>query len=365
MGAALIKYRISLMDYIYISVKKILEQIPIEASAPCRIDSGGTWDIKAMALPLERIEPTTVNIALSLRTSVELRPFKDGRVRIISDGFAHAEEQNIENPAFNSPFGIFFAAVSHFGFHGLTVDITSDSPPRSALGGSSTALVALIKALSKLGKIMEGKDFSNKKILHLAYHLEDGISGGNCGMQDQAAAVYGGVNRWIWSYGGGDSLLKKETLLDKQGEKELSDRILVAFSGKGHASARINRSWIKGFLTGRTRAGWITSNHIVSNLAKAIKERDWNDAARLLRDEMSIRREITPDVLIPITSRLIDLAEDTGCGARFSGAGGGGSVWALGDPHLIKGLRKRWEMILAPVKGARILDFTIDHVGTR
>src|SRR4030042_1902482 len=262
------------MDSICISAKKVLERIPIEASAPCRIDSGGTWDIKAMALPLERIEPTTVNIALSLRTSVELRPFKDGRVRIISDGFAHSEEQNIENPSFNSPFGLFFATVSHFGFHGLTVNITSDSPPRSALGGSSTALVALIKALSKLGKIMGGKDFSNKKILHLAYHLEDGISGGNCGMQDQAAAVYGGVNRWIWSYGDGESLSKKESLLDKQGEKELSDRILVAFRGKSHVSTRINRSWIKGFLNGRTRAGWIASNHIVCDLAKAIKERD-------------------------------------------------------------------------------------------
>jgi D-glycero-alpha-D-manno-heptose-7-phosphate kinase len=353
------------MDSIYISARKILEQTPVKASAPCRIDSGGTWDIKALALPLERIGPTTVNMALSLRTSVELRPFNDGWIRIISDGFTHTEEQNMKNPAFNPPFGLFFATVSHFGFHGLTVNITSYSPARSALGGSSTALVALIKALSKLRKIMGGKDISDKKILHLAYHIEDGISGGNCGMQDQAAAVYGGVNQWIWNYGGGNSLLKRESLLDKQGEKELSDRILVAFSGKSHASAKINRSWIEGFLTGRTRAGWITSNHIVSNLAKAIKEKNWDSAARLLRDEMSIRREITPDALIPITSRLIDLAEDMGCGARFAGAGGGGSVWVLGEPHIIKGLRKRWEMVITPVKGARILDCTIDHAGVR
>jgi len=353
------------MDSIYISAKKILERIPIKASAPCRIDSGGTWDIKALALPLESIGPTTVNMALSLRTSIELRPFNDGWTRIISDGFAHAEEQNMKNPAFNPPFGLFFATVSHFGFHGLTVNITSDSPARSALGGSSTSLVALIKALSKLRKIMGGKDLSDKKILQLAYHIEDGISGGNCGMQDQAAAVYGGVNQWIWSYGSGDPQSKRESLLDKQGEKDLSERILVAFSGKSHASATINRSWIEGFLTGRTRAGWITSNHIVSNLATAIKEKDWNNAAGLLRDEMSIRREITPDALIPVTSRLIDLAEDMGCGARFAGAGGGGSVWALGEPPLIKGLRKRWEMVLATVKGAQILDCIIDHVGVR
>ena len=29
------------------TLEKILEKQPIDASAPCRIDSGGTWDIKA------------------------------------------------------------------------------------------------------------------------------------------------------------------------------------------------------------------------------------------------------------------------------------------------------------------------------
>lgn len=361
----LILIEISLMNSIYLSARKILEKVPIEASAPCRIDSGGTWDIKAMALPLERIEPTTVNMALSLRTRVELCPFKDGWVRIISEGFAHVEEQTMETPAFNSPFGLFFATVNHFGFHGLTVNITSDSPVKSALGGSSTALVALIKALSKLRKVIGEKGLSARNIIYLGYHLEDGISGGDCGIQDQAAAVYGGVNRWIWHYGSGGSLSKREVLLDRKGEKEISDRILVAYCGKSHVSADINRSWIKAFLTGQTRSGWIKANYIVKSLAKAIKDREWNHAAGLLREEMSIRRDITPDVLIPITSKLIDLAEDTGCGARFAGAGGGGSVWALGEPHRIRRLRKIWETALAPVKDAGILDCAIDHVGVR
>ena len=81
------------MNSIYLSARKILEQNPIEASAPCRIDAGGTWDIKAMALPLERIRPITVNMALNLRTRVELQPFKDNWVRVTSAGYAHGEEQ--------------------------------------------------------------------------------------------------------------------------------------------------------------------------------------------------------------------------------------------------------------------------------
>ncbi|MBW2610037.1 MAG: galactokinase [Deltaproteobacteria bacterium] len=347
------------------SARKILEQHPVKASAPCRIDSGGTWDIKAMALPLERIEPVTVNMALNLRTRVVLSPFKDDWVRISSEGFPHGEEYPVENLPFNSSFGLFFAAVSYFGFHGLEINIRSDSPIRSALGGSSTALVALIKALSKLLVVSGQKGLSGKEILHLGYHLEDGISDGNCGIQDQAAAVYGGVNRWRWSYGGRHSLPKREPLLDSKGRKELAERILVAYSGKSHVSSRINRSWIKDFLSGKTRAGWIQVNDIVTRLAQAIKEWNWITAAALLKDEMAVRREITPDALISITDKLIDLAEKTGCGARFAGAGAGGSIWALGEPDDIIRLREIWGKTLAPIKGAGILDCTIDPVGAR
>lgn len=348
-----------------LSVKKILERNQLESSAPCRIDSGGTWDIKAMALPLERIVPVTVNIALSLRTRVVLSPFKDGWVRVQSEGFSHEEEYPLERLPFNSPFGLFFAAVSHFGLHGLQVDIRSDSPVRSALGGSSTALVALIKALSDLRGITGRRRLSGREILHLGYHLEDAIAGGNCGIQDQAAAVYGGVNLWKWRYGKGKSIFKRESLLDSRGRKDLSRSILVAYSGKGHVSARINRSWIEDFLSGRTRAGWIEVNNIVNRLARSLKERDWGGAAILLNQEMAIRREITPDALIPITERLIDQAEKAGCGARFSGAGAGGSVWALGERGSINGVREIWEEILAPVNLAGILDCSITPDGAR
>ena len=347
------------------SVRKILEHHPIEASSPCRIDSGGTWDIKALALPLERIEPATINMALNLRTCAILSPFKDGWIRVSSEGFPHGKEHHHESLPLNALFGLFFAAISHFNVHGLQVRIRSGAPVKSSLGGSSTALIALIKALSKLTVLLGRKSLSRQEILHLGYHLEDGVSGGNCGIQDQAAAVYGGVNQWIWCYGNRSSPFKRKSLLDLKGQRELSKRILVAYSGKGHVSSRINRSWISAFLSGITRTGWVKANDIVNRLAKVIKEQDWKRAAYLLREEMAIRREITPDALIPITKRLIDQAEGAGCGARFAGAGSGGSTWALGEIDQIRHLRNIWDTTLAPIKGAMILDCTIDSVGVR
>jgi D-glycero-alpha-D-manno-heptose-7-phosphate kinase len=333
------------------------------ASAPCRIDSGGTWDIKAMALPLERIDPVTLNIAVNLRTRVILSPFKDGKVKISSQGFADAEEAPFEELPFGSPFGLFFAAISYFGYHGLQAEIYSDSPVRSALGGSSTALVALIKALVKLGVILGQKPLSSKEILHLGYHLEDAVSPGKCGIQDQAAAVYGGVNLWTWHYADRSSPFVRQRLLDGHGQKEMSKHLLLAYSGQSHVSARINRGWIDGFLSGKTRTGWIEANDIVRRLAKAIQSMKWSHAADLLRQEMAIRREITPDALTHLTETLIHQAEEAGCGARFTGAGGGGCVWATGESRRLKELKEAWATTLVSTKGGRMLDCAVEPKG--
>jgi len=348
-----------------LSARKILEQHTVTASAPCRIDSGGTWDIKAMALPLEPAKPVTVNMALNLRTWISLFPHKDGWVKISSEGFPHGEEHPRKSPPFDSPFGLFFAAVSHFGLHGLRIHIRSDSPVKSALGGSSTALIALLKALSEVSSILGQKKRSKGEILHLGYHLEDGVSGGYCGIQDQAAAAYGGVNRWTWCYGKKNSFLKRKPLLNTRGQRELSRRILVAFSGKKHISSRINRAWVNDFLSGKTRAGWMEVNGVVGLLAEALEKEAWDEVAGLLKEEMAIRRKMTPDALIPITEKLIDQAEKMGCGARFTGAGGGGSLWALGEEDMIMDLRGMWDKTLAPVRGGRVLECAIDPNGVR
>ncbi len=348
-----------------VSVKEILECHPVSASAPCRIDSGGTWDIKALALPMSWVEPVTVNVALNLRTEVTLTPFTEGLVKVSSEGFSCEEEYPLEGVRFDSSFGVFFAAVAHFDLHGLDVRIRAASPVKAALGGSSTALVALIKALSKLTCSLGRRALSREEILHLGYHLEDAVSPGKCGIQDQAAAVYGGVHQWTWHYEKKNRLFRREPLLDRGGQRELSERILLAYSGKSHISGRINQAWIKDFLSGKTRAGWIKANDIVKRLAKAVREKAWEESARLLREETALRRRLTPAAFIPITERLVNQAEEAGCGARFTGAGAGGSVWALGERQKIETLREVWQTTLGPVKGAGILDCEVESTGVR
>lgn len=349
-----------------VSVKDLLMRNPVVASAPCRVDAGGTWDIKALALPYERETPVTVNVALDLRTRVRLLPYQERRVRVSSRGFhPEGEARDVDALPFDPPLGLFFAAVSRFGFHGLEIRIESKAPVRSALGGSSTALTALLRALSSLGERLGNRPLPPRELLALGYQLEDGLSGGFCGMQDQAAAVYGGANLWQWRYGRVGSPMVREPLLDPRGCKELGRRMILAHSGVGHDSGRINRGWVASFLSGRNRKGWKAANRATHRFARRLKAHDWSGAAEALREEMAVRRDITPDALVPETRSLVEAAEAEGCGARFAGAGGGGAVWAMGSLERIHGLRSRWEEVLAGMEGGRLLHGRVDPRGVR
>jgi D-glycero-alpha-D-manno-heptose-7-phosphate kinase len=346
------------------SLLKNLED-PITASAPCRIDSGGTWDIKALALPYEGLEPVTLNIALNLRTYVTLLPFKSGWVKVSFDNYHTQEAFRFFEIPFTSPYGLYFAVASFFQLHGVEIVIHSYSPVNSGLGGSSTAVVATIKAFSIAKKLVHERGLDLEEMLWLAYQLEDAINGGRCGLQDQGAAVYGGVNKWTWKYSCEEMVFQRESIANETAQREISKRVLVAYSGKRHLSARINREWIDHFLEGKTRSGWIEANRVVHRFCSHMKEGRWKQAISELKNEVAIRRKITPEAFTPIIDRLMQESERVGCGARFAGAGGGGSVWAIGEIDDIQRLQEIWGEILKSTKKGGILECSVDPSGVR
>jgi D-glycero-alpha-D-manno-heptose-7-phosphate kinase len=316
-------------------------------------------------LPCPGEFPATVNIALDLRTYVRLLPYEEGSIKISSSGFRGSESASADSIPFDSRFGLFFAAASYFGFHGLEIRIESGSPVQAAMGGSSTALAALLLALSRLEKRFGGEDRPRAEILRLAFFLEDSLSGGFCGMQDHAAAVYGGVNRWYWSYGEG-RLFYRDRLMDKKSAGLFDQRMVVAHSGKRHVSSRTNRRWVRDFLSGRTRTGWIEVNRIVNGFAACIRQKNWKEAVDFLRKETALRRMLTPEALTPLTESMVTGAEAEGGAARFAGAGAGGAVWALApDVKTAAELRKSWEKLLAGISGAAVLECRTDHSGVK
>ena len=335
----------------------------IEATAPCRVDIGGTLDISTFYYPLCGLEPCTVNLALNLRTRVTLVPNNNPKVKVSSRGFQSAE-YSIEDAPFQHPLGLVFAVAAFFRARGVHILIDSASPPQSALGGSSVAAVALVAAFAKAqGQIQTLTPALRTKIALLAHEIEASVAGVPCGLQDQLAAAFGGVHAWYWQAGLNGTGFRRRTLLGRKALKKIGRRLLLSYCGVPHESRNINARWVGQFLKGSHRDRWQEIVSCTHRFAEAIAAEDYITAAAAMNRETAIRRKMTPDVLDAVGRRLVDAAVRFHCGARFAGAGGGGCIWALGNLDDIDRLRGSWETILTERTDARLLDAQIDAEG--
>lgn len=339
-------------------LKKRLMSRPVQACAACRIDCGGTLDIKTFYYPLRHLSPCTFNIALQLKTRVTLRPFDSGRIKVSSTGF-DTEVYPADRAPFDTPLGLMFAVAACFQVSGVHVDIASESPPRSALGGSSAATVALIGALSMA---LEGRVGQGSTVV-MAHAVEEAVAGLPCGMQDQLAATYGGVHAWYWPGDPGDPPFRSRKVVSDQDHESLERRLLLAYCGVPHESRDTNRKWIEGYVSGRQRQYWEEIVKTTRTFVRALSVKDWTSAVHAMNKEVDLRRELTPEVFDELGEALVDAARKAGCAARFAGAGGGGCIWALGDMERIAELKKAWSTILEQRPEAGLLDLKIDRKG--
>ncbi len=344
------------------SLKKYLERRSVSASAPCRVDMGGTLDISTFFNVFRYLDPCTFNIAVDLRTRVTLLPYRAGWVKVSSRGFPDAEFLMDQAP-FNHPLGLMFAVAAYFRAGGVHIVVESTSPPRSALGGSSVAAVALVAAFAKARERSGGDALSRKNIALLALSLEAGVAGVPCGFQDQLAAVFGGVNAWYWTGAVNKSVYRRRVVVPKSSHKRLARHLLVAYCGVPHISKDVNGTWVRQFLSGTNRNLWEEVVRSTRQFVDALKQLDFAGAAGAMNRETAIRRRMTPEVLDSMGAALFDAAVQTRCGARFTGAGGGGCLWAVGEAENLEILKSRWRDILAMRENAGLMDLNIDSDG--
>lgn len=345
----------------------VLEENTIAATAPCRVDASGTWDLKALALPFERVKPSTTNIALNMRTSALLEPFKPGWVKVRND--ETFEEFPAEQVPLDSRFGLIFAAVSHCGVDGVSLSLAHEAPRYAGLGGSGTLMVAVLGALKTAVARADGREIDaasievREEMTALAHHIEDGLHFSNTGMQDQAAAAFGGVHQWEWHYAQVPPFTRK-VLVAPGDEKRLSDRMAVAYVGASHDSSDVNAAQIRDFFTGTTRGKWLEINALGIAFAEGISRGDYRTAVDALQREHEIRCDLVPRRITPVGRILEGIARDHHCGFAVSGAGNGGCVWALGeDAASVKMLREAWAEMLKDVPTGRVLPSEIAASG--
>ena len=116
---------------------------------------------------------------------------------------------------------------------------------------------------------------------------------------------------------------------------DLNSRIVLAYTGEPRNSGINNWEVTKAHIDGdaKVRRNFDRIAAIAHAMRGALERADWDDVARLLREEWSNRRKNAPGISTPLIERLVSATRRAGAaGAKVCGAGGGGCVIFLVEP---------------------------------
>lgn len=232
----------------------------------------------------------------------------------------------------------------------------SDAPYGSGLGGSSTLVVAILKAMAEWWRLPLGE----YDVAQLAYQIEREDAQLKGGKQDQYSATFGGFN-YMEFYG--DRVIVNPLRIKEETINELQGSLLLCYTGRSRESAHIIQSQIRNVSSGQMQA--IEAMHQVKQDAFDMKEAVLTNRldrfSEILDRAWDNKKRMAGAISNADIDALYDYAKRNGATAgKISGAGGGGFIMLAVDPvnkyDLKNGLCN---------KGYKTLDINFTNLGAQ
>jgi D-glycero-alpha-D-manno-heptose-7-phosphate kinase len=329
---------------------------PITAQAPCRADlAGGTMDL----WPLYLFHPgaLTLNFALNILTACRITPLAGKQIHLRSLD-TKREEQFASLDALRRARRFRLPLAAHLlqffaPKEGLLIETDSESPAGAGISGSSALMIATTAALARF----TDRNLPLEQMRVIAQNIEAQIIKVPTGCQDYYPALYGGVSSIHLDADG----IHREAL--PISPEEIEARFVLAYTGLPRNSGINNWEVFKAHIDGDKRVfrNFERIGEIGHAMHRALLHTDWNEVARLLRDEWKLRRSNAPGISTPLIDRLIAVAaRHGGRAAKVCGAGGGGCVIFLVE----KGEASRVATAVGD-NGGRVLPLQVARHGLR
>src|SRR5712691_2455960 len=275
----------------------------IIAQAPCRADmAGGTMDL----WPLYLFHPgtLTLNFAVNILTTCRITPLKGKRIYLRSLD-TRREEQFPSFVAlrganrFRLPLAArllqFFAPKE-----GLLMETDSESPAGAGISGSSALMIAATAALARF----TDRNLTLEQMRVIAHNVEAHITHVPTGRQYYYPALYGGVSSIHLD---ADGIHREAVPVTPE---EIESRFVLAYTGAPRKSGINNWEVLKAHINGDKRVfrNFERIAEIAGGMHRALVHSDWDELARLLREEWKLRRTNAPGISTPLIDKLIKIA---------------------------------------------------------
>ncbi len=214
------------------------------------------------------------------------------------------------------------AALKHYGVtQGVEISNQCDLPARSGLGSSSSFCAGLIEAIYAL----KGEMITKYGLARETIKLEREILAENGGIQDQIAAVYGGLNHIHINNNGSFSV--NPVVISDARKSQLNDNLMLFFTGVVRTSSEIAEKQVKSTKDKTTQL--TRMQQMVDDAEKILTNpsEDLDNFGRMLHETWMLKRSLTDKISTSLIDEIYQTAMDNGAlGGKILGAGGGGFI---------------------------------------
>ncbi|MCH2113952.1 MAG: GHMP kinase [Pirellulales bacterium] len=337
------------------TLNKKLQHPIVRAKSPLRISfTGGGTDVPVW---YEKYPGAVISSSINRYAYVTMYPRKDREIHIRSLDMEYSVKYHLdEAPAYDGVMDLAKVAIKRLGVErGLDIDVRSDAPAGSGLGGSSALTSALLGALAEFRGVKIGRE----KLAELNYTVERvdlNISGGK---QDQYATAYGGFNCIKFSK---DFIAVEPIDVDDAVVNDLEAHMLMCYTGKVRAHANLIDKQVdllsKGSST--TIDGMKRLYDMVYEMRDSLVEGDLDKFGFLMHESYVNKKRMNPHITDGTpTDSMYEAALHAGAlGGKLLGAGGGGYLSIYCPTEKQHEVRNALEAM-----GALFTDFAFDKQG--
>jgi D-glycero-alpha-D-manno-heptose-7-phosphate kinase len=248
------------------------------------------------------------------------------------------------------------AAIYHLApGRGMNLDVRSDAPPGSGLGGSSALTAAVIGAVATFAS----QHLDRYEFAELNYYVERQdlkIAGGK---QDQFATTFGGFNVIEFHR---DRVVVNPLRIDPGTINDLEAHLILCYTGRARTDLGLISKQIQFYQERRqgTEEGMHRLHQLVFEMKEALLRRRLDTFGDLLHEAYLNKKRMNPDITQgTIADELYERARQCGAvGGKLMGAGGGGYL-------LIYCPSKRRQAVVDALTeaGGQVTDFNFDLAG--
>lgn len=331
------------------------KRVIARSRSPVRVSfSGGGSDLTHY---FSKYGGAVMNATIKMYSHATLLKREDGKMSIYSaDLNENVEGESVDDLKATGKLKLIVSAIEimkpRFGFH---LEVRSDFPVGSGLGGSATVLASVIGCFNQF---REDK-WDEYEIAELAFQAERLSLNVAGGWQDQYATVFGGFNFMEFTE---DQNVVHPFRVNANTILELEENLLLCYSSQQRSSNNIHVEQKATYQSDAAIREIVEANKSLTIQFKTnLLKGKLNDFGEMLHQGWIMKKKLSQSISNPHLDEIYETARENGAiGGKLLGAGGGGFFLFYAKP-----LHKYKLMKALKDKGLRIESVSFDHDGLR